>query len=42
MLVTLLFSLLTFTVLFGYLLWERLALRNDEDALREIRYQERT
>ncbi len=41
MLVTLMFSLFTFTVLFGYLLWERVALRNDEDALREMRYQER-
>ena len=42
MLVTLMYSLLTFTVLFAYLLWERLALRNDEDAVRAMRSTERT
>ena len=38
----LMFSVLTFTVLFVYLLWERLALRNAEDALRATRTRERT
>ena len=38
MLVTLMFSLFTFTVLFVYLLWERLALMNDEDAVKVMRY----
>ncbi len=40
MVVTLLFSMLTFTVLFAYLLWERIGLRNSEDALLSIRPQE--
>ena len=37
MAVTLLFSMLTFTVLFSYMLWERLILRSAEDVLREAR-----
>ena len=41
MVLALMFSLLTFTVLLVYMLWERLALRNAEDAVREMRYQER-
>ena len=40
MVVTLLFSLLTFTTLFGYLLWERVSLRNAEDTMRAMRLQE--
>ena len=40
MVVTLLFSLLAFTVLFAYLLWERVGLRNSEDTLRAVRRQE--
>ena len=37
----LMFSILTFTILLAYLLWERVALRNDEDAIQEMRYTER-
>ena len=40
MVVTLLLSMVTFTVLFAYLLWERLSLRNTEDAVRGMRWQE--
>ena len=40
MVVTLLFSLLTFTTLFAYLLWERVSLRNAEDSLQGLRYWE--
>ena len=40
MTVTLLFSMVTFTVLFAYMLWERLSLRNTEDAVRGMRRQE--
>ncbi len=40
MVVTFLFSLLAFTVLFAYLLWERVGLRNSEDTLRAVRRQE--
>ena len=40
MAVTLLFSLLAFTVLFAYLLWERVSLRNAEDSLRAMRLPE--
>ena len=32
------FSLLTFTFLLAYLVWERLAQRNSEDTLQEVRY----
>ncbi|MCL0044541.1 cytochrome c biogenesis protein, partial [Dehalococcoidia bacterium] len=35
-------SLITFTALLVYMLWERLSLHTTENALREIRYQERT
>ncbi|MBI4200013.1 MAG: cytochrome c biogenesis protein CcsA [Chloroflexi bacterium] len=42
MLVTLLFSLLTFTLLFAYLLWERVRLREAEDAVRSLRGLERS
>ena len=37
MLMTLLFSLVTFMVLFALLVWERAALRDSEDKLREMR-----
>ena len=37
MLMTLLFSLVTFVVLFALLVWERAALRDSEDQLREMR-----
>ena len=37
----LMFSMLTFTVLFAYLLWERLAQRNDEDTVNTMRFSER-
>ncbi len=40
MVVTLLFSILTFTTLFAYLLWERVGLRNAEDSLRAMRQPE--
>ena len=42
MLVTLMYSLLTFTVLFAYMLWERFALRNASDEVEALRYLERT
>ena len=42
MLVTLMFSLLTFTVLFAYMLWERFSLRNASDEVEAVRYFERT
>ena len=42
MLATLMFSLLTFTLLFAYLLWERLALHQVEDMVRTLRRPERT
>lgn len=38
----LMFSLLTFTLLFSYLLWERVSLRNAEDAVHGMRITERT
>jgi heme exporter protein C len=37
MAITLLFSMLTFTVLFSYLLWERVSLASSDDALRSVR-----
>ena len=40
MVVTLLLSMVAFTVLFAYLLWERLSLRNAEDSVRGMRRQE--
>ena len=42
MLITLIFSVFTFTVLFTYVLWERVSLRNAEDALQGMRITERT
>ncbi len=42
MLVTLMFSLLTFTVLFSYMLWERFSLRNASDEVEAVRYFEMT
>ena len=36
MTITLLFSMLTFTVLFSYLLWERVSLASSDDALRSV------
>ena len=42
MLFTLMFSLLTFTVLFSYMLWERFSLRNATDKVEALRYFERT
>jgi heme exporter protein C len=42
MLLTLMFSLLTFTVLFAYMLWERFSLRNASDEVEAVRYFERT
>lgn len=42
MLITLMFSLLTFTVLFSYMLWERFSLRNASDEVEAVRYFERT
>jgi len=41
MLFTLMFSLLTFTVIFAYLLLERVSLRNTADDLAALRYMER-
>ena len=41
MLAVLLFSFLAFLALFAYLLLERMALRNAEDAVRELRFQRR-
>lgn len=41
MLLTLMFSLLTFTVLFAFLLWERISLRIAADAVNDLRYAER-
>ena len=41
MLFTLMFSLLTFTVLFAHLLWGRISLRNAADDLAAVRYTER-
>ncbi|MBI4201905.1 MAG: cytochrome c biogenesis protein CcsA [Chloroflexi bacterium] len=40
MLVTLIFSVFTFTVLFVYLLWERMSLRNAEDEVKALRQGE--
>ncbi len=42
MLITLIFSVFTFTVLFTYVLWERVSLRNAEDAVQGVRITERT
>ena len=42
MLFTLMFSLLTFTVLFAYILWERFSLRSSSDEVEAVRYFERT
>lgn len=42
MLLTLMFSLLTFMVLFTYMLWERFSLRNASDEFEAVRYFERT
>ena len=38
----LMYSILTFTVMFGYLLWERIVLRNAEDSVNDMRYAART
>ena len=42
MLITLIFSVFTFTVLFIYVLWDRVSLRNAEDAVQGMRITERT
>ena len=42
MLITLIFSVFTFTVLFTYVLWERVSLRNAEDAVQGMHITERT
>lgn len=41
MLTTLMFSLITFSTLFAYLLWERISLRISEDVVNNLRYMER-
>ena len=42
MLIALIFSVFTFTVLFTYVLWERVSLRNAEDAVQGMHITERT
>lgn len=42
MLITLIFSVFTFTVLFTYVLWERVSLRSAEDAVQGMHITERT
>jgi heme exporter protein C len=42
MLITLIFSVFTFTTLFTYVLWDRVSLRNAEDAVQGMRIPERT
>lgn len=42
MLITLIFSVFTFTVLFAYVLWERVSLRSAEDAVQGMHVTERT
>lgn len=42
MLITLIFSVFTFTVLFAYVLWERVSLRIAEDAVQGMHVTERT
>ena len=38
--ITLYFSMLVFTLLFAYMLWQRVSMRRSEDHLREARYSE--